>query len=277
MRKLIWTMSILIFVSMVFSACNSKQKQEKEADVRLIRISKLIDNNDFAQAKLQIDSIHLLFPRFVAKRKIAVALLDTIVRRESAASLAMDTLTLCTLQDAIDSLKRNFRFEKDAKYDEYGKYVYKTQIAEQNTGRNYLKCSVDEKGNLILQSIYTGSKLNHYALIANVDDVFVSTDTLKKDNAVLHTFSDGVNYYENLYFETKADSNLVAFMATNYAKPIKITLIGNKKFSYWLASQDKNAIAETFNFHKLFSVLIKTQHDILVAKQRIGKIKLLYN
>ena len=77
---------ILIFT--LFISCNSRQKQEKQADIRLKQIEQLIKKELFNTAKIEIDSFHLLFPRLVNKRRIAAALEDTINRRESSRTLA---------------------------------------------------------------------------------------------------------------------------------------------------------------------------------------------
>ena len=111
--------SAVAFVA-VFASCNGGGSPEKQADKKLLEIEQLITDNDWATARLKIDSIHTLFPRLVDKRKIAVALADTISRRESARMLAYCDSILPVKKAEADSLMKFFRFEKDEKYGPRG-------------------------------------------------------------------------------------------------------------------------------------------------------------
>ena len=71
----------MLLVFSLFTSCDSRKEQEKQADIRLKHIEQLISQNTLNAAKIEIDSIHLLFPKLVEKRKIAAAFEDTIARR----------------------------------------------------------------------------------------------------------------------------------------------------------------------------------------------------
>jgi len=96
----------------ILCSCNSRGRQEKQADERLKQIEQLIIANDYNSAKLKIDTINLLFPRLVAKRKIAAAYKDTIIRRESARTIIYCDSILPFKQHVLDSILKEFRFEK---------------------------------------------------------------------------------------------------------------------------------------------------------------------
>ena len=266
---------MLIF-SVVLSSCNSKEKQEKQADERLKHIEQLISENNYGTAKLEIDSIHILFPRLVSKRKIAVAYRDTIIRRESSRTLAYSNSILPIKQHEFDSIQRDFRFEKNDKYQEFGNYVYKSQITEQNTGRNYLKCYVDENADLYLISNISGNKIEHNAVQLTVNEISIQTDTTKTSKANFHNFSDAGMYWESLTFKNDEESGLTAFITENQKEKIKVNLIGKKKISYYLSEQDKKAIAATYRFWILKKDLKQLQKEIEKATIRIGNIKLRY-
>ena len=263
----------LIFVSF---SCNSRKQEEKQADKRLDIIRALISANKLNEAKSEIDSIHALYPRLVNKRKLAVALEDTIILRESYRTVNYCTKILPELKSGYEQLFKNFVFQKNEKYEKIGKYVYKSQVGEQNTGRNYLKYEVDENGDTYLTSMYSGAKLNQFTIQVAVAGMTVTTDTVAKNTGVLHAFNDGERYYEQLTFKNEADGGIAEFIHTNKGLSLKVNLLGAKNSSYVLQQADKVAISETFKFAQARKLLRKTENDLRIAQQRIGKINLLY-
>ena len=269
------TIIALVCLSVLLVACNSREKEEKKADERLKHIEQLIAEGNYDEAKLEIDSIHLIYPKLVNKRKIAVAYKDTIVRRESDRILAYSIKVLPAKQHEYDSIAKNFRFEKNEKYQQFGNYVYKSQITEQNTSRNYLKFYVDENADLYLISNLIGNKIEHFAIQLSVNDLSIATDTLNK-SGVFHNFTDEGVYRESLTFKNETDSALSAFVVNNMTGKIKVTLIGKKRINYYLSDQDKKAIAATYQFWIIKRDLKFLQRDIEKATNRVGNIKLRY-
>jgi len=263
---------VIIIVLTLFISCNSRQKEEKKADERLKHIEQLINENSLNAAKIEIDSIHLLFPRLVNKRRVAQALEDTIVRRESSRTLAYCDSILPVKQHEADSIQRNFRFEKNSKYQEVGNYVYKTQITESNTNRTYLKSFVDGNANFYLISNYSGGKLEHCSVGVSVNDFFANTDTIDTSNAFNHSFTDGGTRWEAVTFKNEADKGVAAFIAQYASQRIKVTLHGKKSYVYYLADNDKKAITETYHLWVVKKDVAKLQEEIKKATIKIGRI-----
>ena len=264
--------SAVAFVA-VFASCNGGESPEKQADKKLLEIEQLIADNDWATARLKIDSIHTLFPRLVDKRKIAVALADTISRRESARMLAYCDSILPVKKAEADSLMKYFRFEKYEKYQEVGNYVYKSQITDQNTGRNYLKCYVDEKANFYLVSNVGGSRINHRNVIVSAGEGFASTENDSVAKGVFHSFTTDGQYFESLTF-TNADGGIGGFIAANRNEKIKVTLLGTKKIEYQLPESDKKAIEASYHLWLLKKDIMRLEREILKAQVIIGNINL---
>jgi hypothetical protein len=273
MRKLSF---FSIFIVFLFISCNNRrQKEEQQADKMLSEITQLISANKYSSAKTEIDSLHKTFPRLVAKRKIAAAYADTIVRRESGRTLDYCNKILPEKLKQLEALKKDFRFEKDAKYQEVGSYIYKTQTTDKTINRNLLRCYTDENADFFLESCYTGSKINHYAVKVSVNELSARTDTQKR-NGVFHNFDDGANYFETLTFHNEDENGIAAFIATQPKAVIKVTLIGSKNYSYTLSDQDKKAIEVTYRFRTLLNDTKKLQQEIMKATIKIGNIKLRY-
>ncbi len=264
---------VLVILAVSFAACNTRKAQEKEADNRLKHILQLINDNSLNAAKIEIDSIHLLFPRLVEKRKIAAAYEDTIVRRESARSLAYcDSILPFKIHEA-DSIGKNFRFEKDTAYQELGNYVYKTQRTESNATRTYLKAYIDENADFYLVSNYYGSKIDHTYIVVSVNDLFERTDSIPTDDPYSHSFNDEGSHWEAITFKNDAEKNVASFIAQNVSERIKVTLHGKKNYVYYLSDADKQAIRETYNFWIVKKDVVQLQKEIKKATIKIEKIK----
>lgn len=262
---------LLVALSLIV-ACGSQKTDEKLADERLKRIETLIAESAYNSAKIEIDSIHQLFPRLVDKRRMAATFLDTIVRRESARTLAYCDSILPLKQREADSIQRNFRFEKDPVYQQVGNYVYKTQQTESNATRNYLKSYVDENADFYLISNYTGAKIQHISVKVSVGELFAQTDTLFTTDPSNHSFSDGGTYWEALTFKNEAEKGVAAFVAQFYNKPVKVTLLGAKNFVYSLSESDKKAIAETYHLWVVKKDIVFLQKEIQKAQIKIARI-----
>jgi len=268
MKKIISVALVLL----TLSSCSSREAQERDAEKRLKHIEQLIAGNALNAAKIEIDSIHSLYPRLVDKRKIAVALEDTIIRRESSRTLAYcDSILPLKLHQA-DSIQRNFRFEKNDKYQQFGNYVYKTQQTESNSNRNYLKAYVDENADFYLISNYFGGKIEHTSIELSANDLYVHTDTLSTSNSAYHSFNDGGLHWESLVFKNEDDKGVAAFIAQNSTLRLKVTLYGKKSFVYYLADADKKAITETYQLWIVKKDVLQLKKEIKKATLKIERI-----
>ena len=270
-NKYLNLLALIAVVSLLFS-CNPRKEQEKQADLRLKHIAQLVDENSLNTAKIEIDSIHLLFPRLVEKRKAAEALKDTIVRRESARTLAYCDSILPFKQQQADSIQKNFRLEKNTVYQQFGSYIYKTQRTENNATRTYLKSFVDENADFFLISNYCGAKIDHVTVRVSVNDLFAQTDTIATTNAFNHSFSDGGTHWEAITFKNEADKGVAAFIDQYYFSKIKVTLYGKKPFVYNLSDGDKKAISQTYHLWVVKKDVAQLQKEIKKATMKIERI-----
>jgi len=256
-----------------FFSCSSRDAQEKDADRRLKHIEQLINENALNSARIEIDSIHVLYPLLVDKRRVAAALQDTILRRESARSLAYCDSLLVQKKHEADSIQRNFRLEKNEKYQQFGNLIYKSQQTESNSSRIYLKAYVDENNDFYLISNYFGGKIEQGSVEVSVNDVYAHTDTISSSNAAYHSFNDGGSHWESLTFKNEADRGVAAFIAQNSTFRLKVTLYGKKTYVYFLADSDKKAIAATYHLWIVRKDVDKLQKEIKKASKKIARIK----
>jgi len=265
---------IVVFTSflMLTSCANKQEVQKKEAEARLNSISNLIQNNTYNAAKIQIDSIHLLYPHLIKIREKAQEFQDTITRRESTRSLMYCDSLLSVKQLEFKNLQQRFKLEKDKKYQTIGNYIHKSQLVENNIGRTFLNAYVDEQANYYLVSTYCGEKLSHCSVKVSVGDVYCQTDTIKTNNAFNHSFTDGELRWEEVTFKNDKEHGVSAFLAQYQNQSIKVLLLGNKIHDYSLSNRDKLAIIETYNLWVVMKDLQQLKSQTKKLKFKISQI-----
>ena len=149
---------------------------EKKAQENLRKAEAALEKENFNEAKLQIDSIRILYPKAFEARKQGVKLMQQVDLKEQRKSLIYLDSMMVVKQAQLDSVKGNFVLEKDTAYQEVGNYFYPTQTVEKNIGRSFLRGQVNEQGEMSLTSIYcAGGTLHHTAVKVSVGDTFAET------------------------------------------------------------------------------------------------------
>ena len=146
---------------------------EKKAQENLRKAEAALEKENFNEAKLQIDSIRILYPKAFEARKQGVKLMQQVDLKEQRKSLIYLDSMMVVKQAQLDSVKGNFVLEKDTAYQEVGNYFYPTQTVEKNIGRSFLRGQVNEQGEMSLTSIYcAGGTLHHTAVKVSVGGTF---------------------------------------------------------------------------------------------------------
>jgi len=246
-------LNIIVLISVLFlllTSCGSSSTQaERDIEARFSLIDNLINENLLNVAKIELDSIHILHPRALDARRKARVLQDTVVVRENLRNLAFLDSLLPIRQHQADSIGRNFRFEKDERFQTVGNFVYRQLTIEQNFTRNYLRAFVDENADFLLVSHFTGSnRNNHTSVRASVGELFATTDTIPLSSPFNHAFTEGGTTWETITFRNETAGNLPAFIAQYPNERIRIELTGGRGAVYFLTEMDRRALAETYNF-----------------------------
>ena len=79
-----------------------------------------LEKENFNEAKLQIDSIRILYPKAFEARKQGVKLMQQVDLKEQQKSLIYLDSMMVVRQAQLDSVKGNFVLEKDTAYQEVG-------------------------------------------------------------------------------------------------------------------------------------------------------------
>ena len=269
------TFILLLSAAFLCTACDSaRKKAEKDIKHRFEHIETLLNENSLHAARIELDSIHTLYPRMVDARRLAKALNDTITLRESCRTLAYCDSLLPIKQHQADSIQKQFRYEKNDTYENIGHYVYKALRIEANIGRTYLRAYVDEHADFYMISNFTGNyTLQHTRIKASVDDMYATTDSIATDSPLNHSFNDNGIYWEIVTFKNEASGNLPVFIAQYAQERIKITLQGKRNYVFYLTETDKKALSETYNLWVAKKDVAMLQQEIRKAQATIDRIK----
>ena len=223
---------------------------EKAAQSHLQKAEKALQMEQFSEAKLQIDSIKVLYPKAFEARKQGIKLMQQIDLKEQQKTLVYLDSQMQAKQAKLDSIKGKFVLEKDTAYQEIGNWFYPTQVVERNVGRSFLRAQVSELGEMSLTSIYcAGGKLNHTSVKVSVGDLFAETP-ITKDS---YTTTDLGITIEKADYKVGEDGGVAGFIVANQDKNVQLTFIGDKTYRTAMEKNDRKAIAELTELARILS------------------------
>ena len=223
---------------------------EKEAQMRLRKAEAALQQENFSEAKLQIDSIKVLYPKAFEARKQGIKLMQQVDLKEQRKTLVYLDSMMQVKQLQLDSIKGNFVLEKDTAYQEIGNWFYPTQVVEKNTGRTFLRGQVSELGEMSLTSIYcAGGALNHTSVKVSVGDTFAETPATKDS----YTTTDLGRTIEKADYKVGEDGGVAGFIVANADKNIQLTFVGDKTYKTAMQKNDRKAIVELTELARILS------------------------
>ena len=223
---------------------------EKEAQKRLQKAEIALQQENFSEAKLQIDSIKVLYPKAFEARKQGIKLMQQVDLKEQGKTLVYLDSMMQVKQAQLDSIKGNFVFEKDTAYQDVGSWFYPTQVVEKSLGRTFLRGQVNELGEMSLTSIYcAGGQLNHTSVKVSVGDTFAETP-MTNDS---YTTTDLGRTIEKADYKVGNDGGVTGFIVANADKNIQLTFIGDKTYRTAIQKNDRKAIVELTELARILS------------------------
>lgn len=236
MKKLI----LIAVLAFTLAACNDDNKR---AQAFLTRAEQLMTEGDYSFAKLQIDSVRLLYPKAFEARREGIKLMQQIELKEQARTLAYLDSAYQYYQARFDSIKGNYVLEKDTAYQEIGNYFSPTQTVEKNLNRTFLRVQVSEKGVMTLTSIYCGQyNIHHTAVKVSSGELFAQTPV----SGDVYETTDLGWHIEKADYPLGQDGDVIAFVASHTDKPIRATFLGDRSYTISLTAADKKAIADVY-------------------------------
>lgn len=265
MRKIGWMAVVALLCT---TACDDGGEKKAQAHLRNAESALAVEN--FSEAKLQIDSIRVLYPKAFEARKQGVKLMQQVDLHEQQKSLVYLDSMLQVKQLKLDSIRGNFVLEKDTAYQEVGNYFYPTQTVEKNVGRSFLRGQVNELGEMSLTSIYcAGGALHHTAVKVSVGDLFAETPPSKDS----YETTDLGRAIEKADYKLGEDGGVINFVALNKDKNIQLQFLGDRVYKTAMPQNDRKAIAELTELARVLSAMEQIRKDQREANLKIEFVK----
>lgn len=261
MKKLI----ILVCSTLLLTSCGNDA--EKKAGERLLTAQAAFERGDYNEAKLQLDSIKLLYPKAFDVRHQGNRLMEKVELKEQQQSLVYLDSMLLLKQKEIEAIKGEYTLEKNAEYQRVGNYFWPTQTVEKNLHRSYLRFQVNEQGVMTMTSIYCGgSNIHHFAVkVIAPDGTFAETPTSKDS----YETTDLGEKIEKADYIMGADGNVMGFLYLNRDKNIKVEYIGDRKYNTVMSPSDRQALAGIYELSQILSSIEQIKKEQEEANLKI--------
>lgn len=261
MKKLI----ILLCSTLLLTACGNGI--EKKAGEKLAIARAAYERGDYEEAKSQIDSIKMLYPKAFETRKASqVLLLDVELAAQQALLSYLDS-ALQAKQQQFDAIKSKYVLEKDAEYQQTGNYLWPAQTIEKNLHRSYLRFQVNELGIMSMTSIYCGnSNIHHVAVkVMTPDGSFAETPASKES----YETTNGSEKIEKAEYKLGEDGSVIEFLNLNKDKNIRIEYLGDRAYKTTMIPADRQAVAEIYELTKILSSIQQIKKEQAAAQLKI--------
>lgn len=251
---------------LIFIAC--QPTDEERAQSMVSEVKTLVDNGQLQEARILIDSLHATFPRKVEQRRAAKSLSDSIVYLEAQSTLAhVDTL-LPPLLKQVDQLIKQFKYEKNDKYESDGKYVHRLLVTNSNTARNFIQAYVMDNRQTVVKSYYYGPKQMHQ------ETLLISVGEVKAEfQGKNYHFHEG-NHYEIMTLDNDNSLALLNFIATHASLRVRVEGRGDtpsRNWVYYLNDKEKEALTATYRLGHLMNDINRLERMQAVAAVQIER------
>jgi len=258
--------NISVFLLIFFIACGTN---DNSASLRLDNARRLFINKEYSQAKQEIDSIHLLYPKAFDERRAGLALLDTIRRAENLQIMQECDSLIILYTPQLEKIKSLFSFQKNKEYQDKGTYIPKESVANVISATT-LRSGVGEDGQLYLESVFVGQQKHNQIKVSLKDGSYVQSHRVN-DDGLNYRFSNLGKNYEIIRFAGNDENGIARFIFVNQDKQLTLTSEGGGKYSYTLPQTIKSAVSKSF---QLSTMII--QLDSLKKAKEEAEFKIYY-
>lgn len=262
MKRLI----ILLCGTLVLGACGNSI--EKKAGEKLDVARAAYERGDYAEAKLQIDSIKTLYPKAFEARKAGQELMLQVELKAQQQTLTYLDSALLAKQQEFEVIKSKYTLEKNAEYQNVGNYLWPTQTIEKNMHRSYLRFQVSEQGIMSMTSVYCGgSNIHHTSVKVILPDGSFAETPASKDS---YETTDGSEKIEKADYKLGEDGNVISFISSNKDKNIRVEYLGERKFNTTMSPTDRLAAASVYELAQILSAIEQIKKEQEAANLKIG-------
>ena len=239
----------------------------EQAQVLVQQAQTLVDNGQWRQARIVLDSVHTVYPKEVAQRRLAKALGDSITYLEAQSTLAYADSMLPPLLEQSDKLLKQFKYEKDTQYEDKGRYVHRLLNTSSNTARNFLQAYVRDDRQTIVKSYYYGShqvNQQQVTLSAQGEELRFSGSN--------HAF-EVEGWHEIMTLEDENALQLLNFISAHHSDRVRVHGAGLKPthtWVYYLNDKEKEALSATYQLGFLMKDILRLEQMANAARNQIA-------
>lgn len=212
-----------VLLGVTMAGCTDTEK--RDADALFQRATLSFETKNYSLAKLQADSIKLLYPKAFDTRAKAQDLLLHVDYAETLAGQMFTDSVLVETYERLAPLEEALYFDKDERYQEVGFYYAPRHRSEKNVGRTYMRPQVDERGGHSVVVFYRGSTLNAHTLRFTAPD---ATFVEVKATSEPYLMSDVTGRTERTDFVLRPIGGVSPFLSMHSEQTIKVTIIGHE-------------------------------------------------
>lgn len=246
--------------------CACTPSPEECATQLLSQAQTLVDKGSWRQALILLDSIHTTYPRQVQQRRIAKNLEDSITYLEAQSTVAYTDTLLPPLIEQADKLIKQFRYEKNDKYEQYGRYVHRLLTTSSNTSRNFIQAYVRDDRETIVKSYYYGnSPVSQQRLVLQADG---EQQEFSGSNHYFQT----EGHHEIMTLENEQALALLNFISAHIQSKVRVEGFGNKTYKNWvyyLNDKEKEALSQTYQLGWIMKDIKRIEQMQQVASKQI--------
>ena len=265
MKKLI----IFFCGTLALTACGNGI--EKKANEKLTIARAAYERGDYEEAKTQIDSIKILYPKAFEARKAGQELMLDVELKAQQEILAFLDSALQAKQAAFDAIRGKYTLEKDAEYQQVGNYIWPTQAIEKNLHRSFLRFQVSEQGIMSMTSIYCGAgNIHHVGVKVTTPDGSFAETPASKDS---YETTDLGEKIEKADYKLGEDGNVIAFLNLNKDKNIRVHYLGERSYATVMTPNDRKAVAAVYELAQLLSSITEIKKNMEEANLKIEFVK----
>ena len=264
-------MKTMILLACLCCTLFSCENVEKKAGEKLQTAREAFKRGDFSEAKMQIDSIKILYPKAFETRREGISLMQQVELKEQEKTLVYLDSLFQKKQRELDAIKGKFTLEKDAEYQKIGNCLHPSQVIEKNLHRSYLRFQVNETGQMSMTSIYCGpSNIHHISVKVIAPDGSFAETPASNDS---YETTDLGEKIEKADYKIGEDGNVIGFLYLNKDKNIKVNYQGERPYSTTMSPADRQAVASIYELAQLLSSITEIKKEMEEANLKIEFVK----
>ncbi len=256
--------TVLCVLMLCVTGC--AESDTEKAQKRLCRAEEYAEKGQFNHARQEMDSIHILYPKAVSVRRQAKHLSDSLDYIEAVRTYHYSDSLRGVLLPQADILLKKFRYEKNASYEDRGKYVHRLlQTTGGNVSRCYLQCYIGDDRSTTLKSYYYGMrKIEQRELVLTCGEESVS-----REGSNYAFESEG--WHEILSMDEESSLALLQFVSNHKGERVRVKIVGKSPYTYYLLENERIALDETYRLGALMHDIKQLEDAMRVADRTISK------